>query len=278
VYEICTFIDANLGKRLTLSTLAAKAALSPFYFQRTFKKILGVSPRQYVEARRLAKMKQFLRNGETVNESLYNAGFSSRSRVYEKISTGLGVNPGTIRQGGRGLQIQYTIVDSPVGRLLVGATERGVCAVCMGNSDRTVETVLAEDYPAAKLHRNDEGMKEWAGAFVSYFAGHSSDLKLPIDVTGTAFQWKVWKRIQGIPYGKTATYSGIASALGTPNASRAVARACATNHVALVIPCHRVIGKDGGLHGYRWGNERKLSLLKLEQRAATKPAHSGSES
>ncbi len=158
VYEICAFIDANLGKRLPLSTLAAEAGLSPFYFQRTFKKVLGVSPRQYVEASRLAKMKRFLRNGETVNDSLYNAGFSSRSRVYEKIASGLGVNPGTIRQGGRGLQIQYTIVDSPVGRLLVGATERGVCAVCMGDSDRTVETVLAEDYPAAMVHRNDEGM------------------------------------------------------------------------------------------------------------------------
>jgi AraC family transcriptional regulator of adaptative response/methylated-DNA-[protein]-cysteine methyltransferase len=136
----------------------------------------------------------------------------------------------------------------------------------MGDSDRTVETVLAEDYPAAKLHRNDEGMKEWADAFVKYFAGNSSSLKLPLDVTGTAFQWKVWKKIQSIPYGKTTTYGGIASALGTPNASRAVARACATNHVALVIPCHRVIGKDGGLRGYRWGNERKLTLLKLEQR------------
>ena len=266
VYEICAFIDANLGKRLTLSTLAAHADLSPFHLQRTFKKVLGVSPRQYVESRRLAKMKRFLRDGETVNNSLYNAGFSSRSRVYEKISSGLGANPGAIRQGGRGLQIRYTIVDSPVGRLLVGATERGVCAVCMGDSDRTVETVLAEDYPAANLHRNDDGMKEWANAFVRYFAGQSS-LRLPLDVTGTTFQWKVWKKIQSIPYGKTATYSGIADALGAPQASRAVARACATNPVALVIPCHRVIGKDGGLHGYRWGNKRKLTLLNLEQRA-----------
>jgi AraC family transcriptional regulator of adaptative response/methylated-DNA-[protein]-cysteine methyltransferase len=267
VYEICAFIDLNLGKRLTLATLAAHARLSPFYFQRTFKKVLGVSPRQYVEARRLAKMKCFLRDGETVNNSLYNAGFSSRSRVYEKIASGFGANPGAIRQGGRGLQIQYTIVDSPVGRLLVGATERGVCAVCMGDSDQTVETVLGEDYPAAELHRNDEGMKEWANAFVRYFAGQSS-LKIPLDVTGTAFQWKVWKKIQSIPYGKTATYGGIAGALGAPQASRAVARACATNPVALVIPCHRVIGKDGGLHGYRWGNDRKLTLLDLERRAS----------
>ena len=274
VYEICAFIDANLGERLTLQTLAAEVGLSPFYFQRTFKKILGVSPRQYVEARRLAKMKRLLRNGETVNDSLYNAGFSSRSRVYEKIASGLGMNPGTIRQGGRGLQIQYTIVDSPVGRLLVGATERGVCAVCMGDSDQTVETVLAEDYPSAKLHRDDAGMKEWAGAFVKYFAGNSSPLRLPLDVTGTAFQWKVWKKIQSIPYGKTTTYSGIANALGSPNASRAVARACATNHVALVIPCHRVIGKDGELHGYRWGNDRKLTLLTLEQKVPVKQADS----
>ena len=268
VYEVCAFIDANLGKRLTLSILAAQAKLSPFHFQRTFKKVLGVSPRQYVEARRLAKMKRFLRDGDTVNNSLYNAGFSSRSRVYEKIASGLGVNPGAIRQGGRGLRVQYTIVDSPVGRLLIGATERGVCAVCMGDSDRTVETVLAEDYPAANLHRNDEGMKDWASAFLRYFAGQSSALRLPLDVTGTAFQWKVWKKIRSIPYGKTATYGAIADAMGAPQASRAVARACATNPVALVIPCHRVIGKDGGVHGYRWGNERKLALLNLEGRAS----------
>ena len=266
VYELCAFMDANLGKKLTLSTLAAHADLSPFYIQRSFKKILGVSPRQYVEARRLAKMKRFLKGGETVNNSLYNAGFSSRSRVYEKVASGLGVNPGAIRRGGRGLLVQYTIVDSPVGRLLIGATERGVCAVCMGDSDRTVEGVLAEDYPAANLHRNDEGMKDWASAFLRYFAGRSSPLRLPLDVAGTPFQWKVWKKIQSIPYGKTATYGAIADAMGAPQASRAVARACATNPVALVIPCHRVIGKDGGLHGYRWGNERKLALLNLEGR------------
>src|SRR5713101_5895837 len=199
VDHVCKYIEANLQGKLTLATLSHQVGLGPYHFQRTFKGVLGVSPRQYVEARRIARMKRFLRNGETVNNSLYNAGFSSRSRVYEKITTGLGVNPGTIRQGGRGLQIQYTIVDSPLGRLLVGATERGVCAVCMGDSDRTVETVLAEDYPSANLHRNDEAMKEWAGAFVKYFAGSSSPLKIPLDVTGTAFQWKVWKKIQSIP-------------------------------------------------------------------------------
>src|SRR5438132_5557113 len=154
VDHVCKYIEANLQGKLTLVTLSRQVGLSPYHFQRTFKRVLGVSPHQYVESRRLAKMKRFLRDGETVNNSLYNAGFSSRSRVYEKISSGLGANPRPIRQGGRGLQIRYTIVDSPVGRLLVGATERGVCAVCMGDSDRTVETVLAEDYPSAKLHRN----------------------------------------------------------------------------------------------------------------------------
>src|SRR5712692_5471606 len=274
VNHVCKYIEANLPHKLTLATLSHQVGVSPYHFQRTFKRILGVSPRQYVEARRLARMKRFLRNGETVNTSLYNAGFSSRSRVYENVPGGFGVNPGEFRRGGEGLRIRYSIIDSPLGRLLVAATEKGVCAVCMGDSDRTVETVLAEDYPSAKLHRNDEGMKEWAGAFVKYFAGNSSPLKLPLDVTGTAFQWKVWKKIQSIPYGKTATYSGIAGALGSPNASRAVARACATNQVALVIPCHRVIGKDGGLHGYRWGNERKLTLLTLEQKVRAKQADS----
>ena len=267
VSHVCKYIEANLSHKLTLGILSREVGLSHYHFQRTFKRVLGVSPRQYVEARRLARMKQFLRDGETVNNSLYNAGFSSRSRVYENVSGGFGVNPGEFRRGGEGLQILYSIIDSPLGRLLVAATERGVCGVCIGDSDAFVERSLAEDYPSAVLIRNDQGMEEWTGAFAKYFEGERLALNLPLDVKATAFQSRVWKVIQSIPFGKTTTYGKIAKELGEPKGSRAVARACATNPVALVIPCHRVIGKDGNLRGYRWGKRRKQTLLKLEQTA-----------
>ncbi len=262
VNHVCKYIEANLSHKLTLAILSREVGLS-----RTFKRVLGVSPRQYVEARRLARMKQFLRRGETVNNSLYNAGFSSRSRVYENVRGGFGVNPGEFRRGGEGLQIRYSIIDSPLGRLLVAATDRGVCGVCIGDSDAFVERSLAEDYPSATLDRSDEGLKEWTGAFAKYFDGEHLALNLPLDVKATAFQSRVWKIIQSIPFGKTSTYGQIAKELGEPEASRAVARACATNPVALVIPCHRVIGKDGNLRGYRWGKRRKRTLLNLEQTA-----------
>src|SRR5437660_5649916 len=267
VDRVCKYIEANLEGKLTLATLSHQVGLSPYHFQRTFKRVLGVSPREYVKARRLARMKRFLRNGETVNSSLYNAGFSSRSRVYENVPGGLGVNPGEFRRGGEGLRIRYSIIDSPLGRLLVAATERGVCGVCIGDSDAFVESSLTEDYLYAILQRSDAEMKDWTSAFANYFDGDPLAVNLPLDVKATVFQSRVWKIIQSIPFGKTTTYSKIAKQLGEPEASRAVARACATNPAALVIPCHRVIGKDSSLRGYRWGIERKLALLKLEQTA-----------
>jgi AraC family transcriptional regulator of adaptative response/methylated-DNA-[protein]-cysteine methyltransferase len=268
VDQVCKYIEANLQRKLTLPIMSAQVGLSPYHFQRTFKRVLGISPRQYVKARRLARMKHYLRNGETVNNSLYNAGFSSRSRVYENVPGGFGVNPGEFRRGGEGLQVRYSIIDSPLGRLLIAATEKGVCGVCIGDSDAFVERTLAEDYPAATLERADERMKEWTTAFAKYFDGEHFALDLPLDVKATAFQSRVWKIIQSVPYGKTTTYGRIANELGRPEASRAVARACATNPVALVIPCHRVIGKDGSLRGYRWGNKRKQALLELERAAS----------
>jgi AraC family transcriptional regulator of adaptative response/methylated-DNA-[protein]-cysteine methyltransferase len=210
-------------------------------------------------------MKGLLRIGETVNNSLYDAGFSSRSRVYENVQDRLGINPGEVRRGGEGLCIQYSIIDSPLGRVLIGGTERGVCAVCIGDSDVSVERSLVDDFPSARFYRNDEKMIHWTDAFSKYFAGEYLTLNLPLDVKATAFQLRVWKAIQSIPPGKTASYAQLASELGDPKASRAVARACATNPVALVIPCHRVIGKDGSLRGYRWGIKRKRTLLDLEK-------------
>ena len=264
--RVTQFVDRNLDSKLTLESLSRQARLSPFHFQRVFKKALGLSPRQYVEARRVERIKRLLSMGETVTDSVYDAGFTSTSRLYEKGPSKLGVYPGTFRRGGEGLRIQFTIVDSPIGRLLLGATEKGICAVCVGGSDEAVEAALREDYFAADLMRNDQGMKDWAERFLAYFQGQRFPAGLPIDVAGTAFQWKVWKALQAIPYGSTISYAGIAEAIGQPRAVRAVARACATNHVAIVIPCHRVVGRDGELHGYRWGMKKKRSLLDLEAR------------
>ncbi|MGA8905794.1 MAG: bifunctional DNA-binding transcriptional regulator/O6-methylguanine-DNA methyltransferase Ada [Candidatus Bathyarchaeia archaeon] len=267
ISRVCKHIEANLDTKLSLSTLSAQAGISPYHFQRIFKQVVGISPRQYVETRRLSKMKRSLRNGQTVQKALYGAGFSSRSRLYEKVPNQFGVNPGTLRRGGVGLSIEYTIMDCPLGRLLVGATARGICAVCMGDSDAAVEAALTEDYPSADIRRNDKRMRRWVNTLKNYLGGQEFDLNLPVDVRATAFQWRVWSEIKSVPYGNTTTYSKIANALGEPNAARAVARACATNPVSLVIPCHRVVGEDGGLHGYRWGKKRKQALLLLEQTA-----------
>jgi len=271
IQRTCRYIEANLDEKLTLENLSRQAGLSPFHFQRTFKRLLGISPRQYVEARRLEKVKRSLTNGETVTNSVYNAGFTSKSRLYEKTPPQFGVSPGIFRRGGEGLRIHYAIVDSRIGRVLLAATERGACAVCMGASDEAVEAALREDYYAAHIHRDDAGMRKWTEALLSYFDGHEFPRDLPLDVQATAFQWKVWKEIQSIPYGQTATYSNIANSLGEPRATRAVARACATNPVAIVIPCHRVIGKDGSLRGYAWGLKRKKTLLSLENKAQSDP-------
>lgn len=265
IERICRYIQNNLDKKLTLANLAGQAGLSTHHLQRTFKRVLGVSPRQYIEARRLDRMKGSLRNGATVDKALYIAGFSSRSRVYENAVDQLGVNPGTVRRGGAGLRIDYTIVDSPLGRLLLGSTPDGLCAVCIGDSDLEVENSLVEDYPLAKHYRNDNGMKQWARSFLEYFKGKEFPRQLPLDIKATAFQSRVWNELQKIPFGETRSYSEVADAIGTPSAVRAVANACATNPVALIVPCHRVVGKDGALHGYFWGLKRKQALLKLER-------------
>lgn len=267
VQRICEYINTNLDEKLTLANLSQEAGLSPFHFQRTFKRVLGISPRQYIEARRLDKLKRSLSRGETVTNALYDAGFTSRSRLYEGPRTSLGVQPGLFRRGGQGLQIRYTIIDSPVGRLLLGATQKGVCAVCLGASDEAVETALREDYYAADLYRDDNAMRDWTRRFSEYFEGHEFPRNLPIDVQATAFQWKVWRHIQAIPYGQTASYARIAQTIGEPRAVRAVANACARNHVALIVPCHRIVGSKGELRGYKWGTKRKQALLSMEKNA-----------
>ena len=265
VDRVRAYVEQNLDKKLTLSVLSAQLGISPFHLQRTFKRIIGVSPRKYIEALRLAKMRNLLIRGETVTKAIYRAGFSSKSRFYENGSRKLGMTPGALRRGGEGTTISYTIAPSPLGQLLVAGTEFGVCAICMADSAAAVKKALSEQYPSATLRRDDEVHCEWVTQILAYLAGREHEPNVPLDLQSTTFQSRVWQEIKSVPYGNTTTYGKIARSLGIPKGARAVARACATNPVALIVPCHRVVGEDAKLHGYRWGKERKQRLLLLEQ-------------
>jgi AraC family transcriptional regulator of adaptative response/methylated-DNA-[protein]-cysteine methyltransferase len=272
VERVCRYIDGHPDERLTLEALGAHVGVSPHHLQRTFKSVLGITPRQYAEARRVGQLKVALRKGHSVTRALYDAGYGSSSRLYERSDARLGMTPATYRRGGDRMHINYTIVDSPLGRLLVGATERGVCAVSLGESDRKLEAFLREEYPRAEIARDSNGLNRWAAAMLKHLSGRQKQLDLPVDVAATAFQWRVWEELKAIPYGATRTYQEVARAMGRPTATRAVAHACATNPVAVVIPCHRVVRTDGGLGGYRWGLDRKKALLEQEGASAAKAA------
>jgi AraC family transcriptional regulator, regulatory protein of adaptative response / methylated-DNA-[protein]-cysteine methyltransferase len=250
--------------RLTLRSLSAGAGIGPYQLERAFRSVMGISPRQYADARRMHRLKSKLKKGDDVTTALYDAGFGSSSRLYERAPSHLGMTPATYRQGGAGMKIHYTIATSPLGRLLVGATERGISAVYLGESDAPLEAALNEEYPRAEIQRDRNGMEKWVGKILDHLRGHEPNLDLPTDLQATAFQRRVWEELRRIPYGKTRTYSQVARAIGQPTAVRAVARACATNPVSVVVPCHRVVREDGNLAGYRWGLERKRELLEHE--------------
>jgi AraC family transcriptional regulator of adaptative response/methylated-DNA-[protein]-cysteine methyltransferase len=271
VKRVCAYIEAKPDEPLTLAALSRQVNMSPYHLQRTFKRIVGITPHQYVRARRLNTLKAQLRKGQGVTTALYEAGYGSSSRLYEDAAAGLGMTPATFRRGGLGMRIEYTVVDCPLGRLLVAATERGVCAVSLGDSDAGLEAALKADYPAAEVRRNGGGLGDWVNALLRYLGGAQPHLDLPLDVQATGFQARVWEQLRAIPYGSVRTYGQIASALGRPTAARAVGRACATNPVSLVIPCHRAVGQDGSLVGYRWGVERKRLLLERERAATVAP-------
>jgi len=254
--------------RPTLQALARRSGLGPFRLHRLFRRVLGVTPRQYADAVRLRRFKKSLRQGGNVTSAIYDAGYGSSSRLYERAASQLGMTPGDLRRGAPGLEIRYGVVDSPLGRLLVGATERGVCAVMLGRPDAQLVRELAHDYPHARLREDERGVGAWARAVVGRLRPRPAAVEIPLDIRGTAFQRRVWEELQRIPAGQTRTYSEIARRLGKPQAARAVGRACATNPVSVVIPCHRAVGKGGSLTGYRWGVERKRALLEAEKRAA----------
>ena len=275
VERVCREIERRIGSEsadlqeglpngLTLPVLGAKVDMSAHQLERAFKSVMGISPREYADSQRMQRLKSRLKKGDDVTTALYDAGFGSSSRLYERAPSHLGMTPATYRQGGAGMSIQYTVVDSPLGRLLVGATERGISAVYLGEKDARLESALRKEYPGAAIVENKNGMKQWVGSILKHLRGHEPNLDLPTDVRATAFQRRVWQELRRIPYGATRTYSEVAKAIGKPRAIRAVARACATNPVSVVVPCHRVVRADGDLAGYRWGLERKTELLKRE--------------
>lgn len=270
VQRVCRFLDASQTETVKLADVAAHVGVSAFHLQRTFKRIMGISPRQYLTARRFGNFKTLVREGEAVTQALYDSGFNSSSRLYEHAPEELGMTPATYGRGGQGTNISYTIVASPLGRLLVATTERGVCAVRMGDTDAELEKDLRSEFPAANIQRSDAALREPVQKILGHLTDKEPRLDLPLDIRSTAFQRQVWEKLRAIPYGQTASYSDVAKSLGKAGAVRAVGRACATNPVALVIPCHRVVREDQSLGGYRWGLERKQQLLERERKSIKK--------
>ena len=264
IRRACVYLAKAEGHP-ALAALAARIGGSAYHLQRNFKRLVGLTPRQYAEACRLGKVKRRLRGGDGVTAAMLEAGYGSSSRFYERAVPKLGMLPAVYRRGGAGMSIHYTIVDAALGRLLVAATDRGVCAVAMGASDREMARDLSREYPAATIVPGAGSFAAWTKEILARLAGRRPRVDLPLHVQATAFQWQVWQALAAIPYGETRTYGEIASAIGRPQAVRAVARACATNPVAVAIPCHRVVAKSGAVSGYRWGVERKKALLAREK-------------
>ncbi len=276
--EVCRYIEAHADQALKLKDLAAGAGLSVFHFQRSFKAATGVTPKQYQESFRLKRLKTSLRDSSGVTSAVYDAGFGSSSRVYERADSQLGMTPKQYREYGRGVTITYATAESPLGLIMIGATDRGLSFVQFGDSRQSLLAELQKEYPMARIEPMDDPanphFRKWIKALTDHLSGRQQDLDLPLDIRATAFQFQVWKYLQSIPSGEVQSYSEVAAGIGHPNAARAVARACAANRVALVIPCHRVIRGTGELGGYRWGIARKRALIDRERsmRAANSTA------
>ena len=268
VQRVCRLLEDAEVETTTLAALSEQTGVSSFHLQRTFKKVMGVTPRQYADASRVSRFKGGARGGKSITTAIYDAGFGSSSRLYEQAVAQLGMTPATYGKGGRGATISYAIVECSLGGLLVATTGKGVCSVKLGDSEAALEANLKREFPAAEFRRDENTLSNAISAVVDHLEGKSPHIDLPLDIQATAFQRQVWQQLRAIPSGQTASYSEVASAIGQQKAVRAVARACATNPVALVIPCHRVIREDKSLGGYRWGLERKKKLLETEKSRA----------
>jgi AraC family transcriptional regulator of adaptative response/methylated-DNA-[protein]-cysteine methyltransferase len=253
------------GEQISLEDLGAEMNLSAAYLQKIFKEIIGVSPKKFSEIRRLEKFKSEVRKGSDVTSAIYESGFGSSSRLYENVSEKLGMTPKTYAKNGKNMTINYTITDCSLGKLLVARTEKGVCAVTFGDDERVLAENLFDEYNNAEIAESGANLKDYVKAILKHLEGKNKTLDLPVDLQASVFQMRVWDALRKIPYGETVSYSDVAEIIGNKNAVRAVAAACASNRVALVIPCHRVVGKSGNLSGYRWGIERKAKLLEKEK-------------
>jgi AraC family transcriptional regulator, regulatory protein of adaptative response / methylated-DNA-[protein]-cysteine methyltransferase len=261
----CDYIDRNLDTTITLEALGKLLGLSPFHAQRLFRRALGVTPKQYQQSRRMERFRGELLAQPSVTDAIYESGFSSNSRVYEKSAAEIGMTPSEYRKSAKGLKITYGIGDSLLGKILVATTASGICAVAIGNLESELEDDLRARFALAEVTPDDAGLGDALKQVLSQLTEHPLAADLPLDIRATAFQRRVWSALRAIPRGETRSYTQIAREIGQPQAVRAVARACATNPVAVVIPCHRVIGSNGKLTGYRWGVERKQKLLQMEK-------------
>ncbi len=275
VTRLCGYIEKHLDRMVTLKELGTQAGFSPFTVQRMFERVLGVSPRHYQIELRAQRLRAGLPLAAQVTDALYDAGYSSSSRMYEDADTTLGMHPRRFQKGGAGETIAFLVTDCPLGKLLVASTARGICRVSLGEDAASLEGELRSRFSAATIVPADEEhpggsapVRDAVAAILSSLTEHPAALDLPLDLRASAFQLRVWRALRAIPRGETRSYSQLAAEIDQPRAVRAVAQACARNPVALVVPCHRVIGRNGAITGYRWGTERKRKLLELEKRSA----------
>jgi AraC family transcriptional regulator, regulatory protein of adaptative response / methylated-DNA-[protein]-cysteine methyltransferase len=268
VKAICRYIEQHPDEPVTLSRLGEEFCQSPFHLQRTFKALLGITPRAYADSCRMNQLKQNLRAGHSVTRSLYDAGYGSSSRLYERTASQMGMTPDKYRRGAVATQVRYTIAKSPLGPMLIAATDKGICAIQFADTEEELEQGVKHEFPFAFRKRDDVWLKGWKEQVLSQLRGKDVNSALPLDIKATAFQRRVWTYLQSIPSGDTRSYRQVAKSIGQPTAARAVARACATNPVALAIPCHRIVRENGDMGGYRWGMGRKKTLLEMESQNA----------
>jgi AraC family transcriptional regulator, regulatory protein of adaptative response / methylated-DNA-[protein]-cysteine methyltransferase len=264
------YLDGRRGERVTLEELSQAVGASPFHLQRRFKAAFGVSPRDYQDAHRVEAVKSALKDGRRVTQALFDAGYGSVSRFYEKSASRLGMAASAYRAKGKGLAIRYSTFASPLGTILVAATDKGLCCVKIGDSARALEASLRGEFSLGSLQKDASSLKDLQEKVLAFLAGDSSLGRVPLDVRGTVFQRKVWDALRRIPAGETRTYREIARSIGAPDAVRAVGSACGANPVALAVPCHRAVRTDGGLGGYAWGLARKRQLLQNEKTRGNK--------
>lgn len=250
-----------------LSTLAEQAGMSRYHFHRIFKAVTGITPKAYASALRAGRARQHLKASASVTDAMYDAGFNSSGRFYEAAPAILGMTPTAFRKNGEGVDIRFAVAQCSLGALLVAASDTGICEIALDADPETLVRNLQDRFKAARLIGADAEFETWVAAVVGFVEDPSRGLDLPLDVRGTAFQRRVWEALREIPVGATATYTQVAERIGHPRAVRAVARACATNNIALAIPCHRVVRTDGSMAGYRWGIDRKRELIAREAQA-----------